>query len=261
MNPPYALITGASSGIGLELAHVYAEHGYNLVLIAQDNERLSAVAKTLEREYGQKVHSLTLDLTSSNWFSQLTKFLENKKLEIDVAINNAGFGLYGPATETSFADEQNMIELNIITLTRLSKYFARQMKKRGSGSIINVASVAGFYPGIYMSVYYATKAYVLSYSLALAEELAKSGVHVMALCPGPTKTNFVARAKATRSRIFGKPMQARVVAEQCYRGMKHSKRLVVIGGRNKASVFLSRFLPHTISASSASGEWKVKRRE
>ncbi|MEI7819165.1 MAG: SDR family oxidoreductase [bacterium] len=248
MTPKTALITGASSGIGLELAHEFASHGYNLVLVAREQEKLHKVAKTLSREYGQQVEAITLDLTEVQSFDQLTQQLKAQKIQIDVLINNAGFGLFGSAIETDYSIERNMIELNIVALTRLTKYFATKMSERGSGSIINVASTASFFPGVYMSVYYATKAYVLSYSLALAEELASSGVHVMALCPGPTKSGFSSRAHATRTKLFGNPMKARVVAKLAYRGMKSKRRIVVTGAKNKASVFLSRLVPRGLAA-------------
>lgn len=248
MQPHYALITGASSGIGLELAHVYAEHGFNLVLVARDQDRLYKVAKTLTREYGQQVEAIAMDLTDQKSVDQLLKQVQREKIVIDTLINNAGFGLFDPAIQADFTIERNMVELNVLTVTRLSKHFAKEMAERGSGAIMNVASTASFYPGVNMSVYYATKAYILSYSLALAEELVGSGVHVMALCPGPTKSNFAQKAHAGRTRLFGRPMDARIVARAAYRGMKFRRRVVVVGLRNKLAVFLRRFLPHGLAA-------------
>jgi len=246
MKPKVALITGASSGIGLELAHVYAHHGYNLVLVARDVEKLQRVSKTLAREYGQAVEAITLDLTDQGSVQKLLASLKKSGTTVDVLINNAGFGLFGLAVETDSKVERNMIELNIIVLTELSKHFAKAMAKRGSGTIMNVASTASFFPGVYMSVYYATKAYVLSYSQALAEELADSGVHVMALCPGPTKTGFSGRAHLGGSGLFRGAMPARAVAQKAYAGMKRRKRIVIVGLPNQASVLLTRFLPRNL---------------
>ncbi len=248
MKPPTTLITGASSGIGLELAHVFASHGENLVLVAREPEKLEKLARTLSKQYGQRVEAIGIDLTRPGAVDDLLKILRSEKLHIETLVNNAGFGEFGPAIETDWKVEANMIELNITVLTRLSKHFAKDMAKRGAGNILNVASTASFYPGVFMSVYYATKAYVLSYSLALAEELAPHVVHVMALSPEPTRTGFAARAHANRTRLFGHPMAARTVAEQAYKGLKRRRRVLVVGSRNKAGVFLSRFIPRRMSA-------------
>ena len=248
MTPANVLITGASSGIGLELAHIFASHGDNLVLVAKDADKLEKISKTLSNQYGLRVGAISLDLTAKGSIKKLFDTLDRDKIRIDTVINNAGFGLFGLATETDWSEERNMIELNIMALTEISKHFAKQMSARKSGTIVNVASTASFYPGVMMSVYYATKAYVLSYTLALAEELAPQGVHVMALCPGPTRTGFATRAQASRSRLFGKPMSARKVAELAYSGLKKRRRIIVTGGRNKASVFISRLIPWGMAA-------------
>lgn len=243
MTPPTTLITGASSGIGLELAHVFASHGENLVLVARDSDRLQKLAKTLSNQYGLRVEAITIDLTEPNAVDKLTKTLKKENLEITTLINNAGFGVYGETTKTDWDEEQNMIELNINVVTELSKYFAKVMTKRGSGSIMNVASTAAFFPGVYMSVYYATKAYVLSYSMALAEEVSPKGVQVSILCPGPTKTGFVQRAHAGASKLFSRQVSARMVAEVAYRGLKRGKRVIIVGWLNKLMIFISRFIP------------------
>ena len=259
MEPKYALITGASSGIGLELAHVYAARGFNLVLVSRDEDKLHKVAKTLAREYGQQVEAIAIDLTLSHAVDKITNQLRKDKISIEVLINNAGYGLFGPATETDFATERNMIDLNIVALTNLTKHFAREMTQRGHGGIMNVASTASFFPGVNMSVYYATKAYVLSYSLALAEELAQANVHVMALCPGPTKSNFATTAHASKTRLFGRPMDARKVAEVGYRGMKYRRRVVVVGLRNKLAVYARRLIPDWLAAQSVRKAIKIRK--
>lgn len=249
MTPPTVLITGASSGIGLELAHVFAAHGENLVLVARDSDRLQKLANTLSKQYGLRVEAITLDLTKPDAVDHLVKTLKKEAIQIDTLINNAGFGLYGDSTTTSWKTEQNMIDLNISVVNELSKHFAHRMVKRGQGRIMNVASVAAFFPGVYMSTYYASKAYVMSYTLALAEEVASHGVVVTALCPGPTKSGFVQRAHADHSRLFSRTMSARTVAEQAYRGLKRGRRIIIPGWKNKAAVFVTRFLPHRMIAS------------
>lgn len=243
MQPSTVLITGASSGIGLELAHVFAEHGDNLVLVARDEERLEKLARTLSRQYGLRVEAIAMDLTSPGAVQRLIGIIKSEHLEVNTLVNNAGFGLYGQAIKTDWATEQNMITLNIEVVTQLSKYYGRQMAERGRGEILNLASTASFFPGVHMSVYYATKAYVLSYTLALAEELARHGVVVTALCPGPTQSGFAQRSHAGKTRLFGKTMLARRVAQLGYRGLKRGRRVVVTGGRNKFAVGMSRMLP------------------
>ncbi len=243
MQPSTVLITGASSGIGLELAHIFAEHGDNLVLVARDEDPLEKLARTLSNQYGLRVEAIAMDLTRPGAVKKLIDMLKKERLEINTLVNNAGFGLYGEATKTDWAIEQNMITLNIEVVTELSKHFGRQMLERGHGEILNVASTASFFPGVHMSVYYATKAYVLSYTLALAEELSRHGVVVTALCPGPTKSGFAQRSHASKTRLFGKTMSARSVAQAGYRGLKRRRRVVVTGARNKFAVSLSRVLP------------------
>jgi short-subunit dehydrogenase len=244
MNPETVLITGASSGIGLELAHVFAREGYNVVGIAEHDRRLRSAMRGLEHEYGVRAWGLVQDLTSPVAVEKINAFLKAEKITVDVLINNAGFGIFGEFIATDWVDERELIELNIISLTELTKHFAQQMAKRGQGKILNIASIASFFPGVRMDTYYASKAYVLSFSLALAEELRMRGVQVSVLCPGPTRTGFETRSHATRSRLFGRAGDARKVAEVAFRGVKRSKLVIIPGLRNKLNVFLSRFVPH-----------------
>ncbi len=243
MRPEWALITGASSGIGLELAHVLASEGYNLVLVSQDEDRLRTVAQTMHRQYGVESEAVMIDLVRDDALVSLTKFLHAKKLHPDIVINNAGFGVYGELADTPWKDEQDLIALNITRLTEFTKHFGQEMRRRGSGTIMNVASIAAFFPGVRMDVYYASKAYVLSLTLAVAEELRPHGVRVHCLCPGPTHTGFQSRAHATRSRWFGRPADASSVAKAAYRGMRRGKLMIVPGWRNKLNIFLARFTP------------------
>lgn len=243
MKPQTILITGASSGIGMEMAHVFAREGNNVFLVAREEERLRRVATNIEHQYGVKAWPLHLDLTSPGSVEKIRKAVRAAGLTIDVVINNAGFGEYGELIATDMAREAEMIQLNCIVLTEMTKVYGAEMAKRGSGKILNVASIAAFFPGVHMDVYYATKAYVLSLTLAAAEELRPKGVQVSVLCPGPTKTMFQSHAHAGRSRFFGRAGDARDVAEAAYRGVSRGKLIIIPGWRNKLSIFLSRFVP------------------
>ncbi len=248
MQPQTILITGASSGIGMELAHVFAREGNNVFLVAREEEKLRRVATNIEHQYGVKAWPLHLNLTDDGAVKKLQKAVRDKGLTIDVVINNAGFGGYGELIATEMAHEAEMIQLNCTVLTEMTKVFGAEMAKRGGGKIMNVASIAAFFPGVQMDVYYATKAYVLSLSLAVAEELRGKGVQVSVLCPGPTRTMFQSRAHAERSHFFGRAGDARKVAEVAYRGLKRGKLVIIPGWRNKLNIFMSRFVPRRWSA-------------
>ena len=242
MLPVNVLITGASSGIGLELAHVFAEHGDNLVLVARDTNKLTHLARTLSDQYGLRVEAISMDLTKDGAIDELIATLKKEKIEIDTLVNNAGFGHYGEFSKSDWKRNHEMIELNIRVVTELTQHFLGGMKSRGRGRILNVASTAAFLPGPLMAVYYATKAYVLSFSVALAEEVRGSNIAVTALCPGPTKTGFATAAEATHSRIFkGRLASANWVAKAGYRGLVRGKSIVVPGWRNKLLTFMPRF--------------------
>lgn len=185
-----ALITGASSGIGLEFANLLAKDGYHVVLTARNEKRLSEIANELKAKHGVDVTVLAKDLSLTDAAEELTAEILAKGIEVDILINNAGFAAYGPFDETSWKDEKDMIQVNITALTTLTKQLLPGMIKRNRGKILNVASTAAFQPGPLMAVYYATKAYVLSFSEAIDYELSHTNVSVTALCPGATATNF-----------------------------------------------------------------------
>lgn len=187
---PLALVTGASGGIGLEIARRLAARGHDLVIVARSAARLESLADELRRAHGVEVRAWPADLSERTSADRLADVLDAEGVEVDVLVNNAGFGLFGRHAETALDDEQRMIDVNVTALTRLAKRLLPGMVARGRGRILNVASTAAFQPGPYMAVYYATKAYVLSYSEALAEELDGTGVTVTALCPGPTASGF-----------------------------------------------------------------------
>ncbi len=230
-----ALITGASSGIGLELANLFARDGNDLVLVARSEGKLRQIASRLEGEFGIATRVLAADLAKPHAAQELVMTLNVHKVTIDALVNNAGFGLAGPFVATDLDKELEMIQVNIVALTELTKLLLPGMVTRRSGRILNLASTAAFQPGPLMAVYYATKAYVLSFSEAIADELRDSGVTVTALCPGPTDTGFAAVASLESSRLFNmaKPMNSAAVARVGYEAMKRGKRVVIPGMRNK----------------------------
>ena len=240
-----ALVTGASSGIGLDLAKRFAAEGFDVALVARSAGRLQEVAAALEREHHIKAHVVTADLAQPQAAQALVATLDARGIEVDVLVNNAGYALYGAFAETDLADELNMIQVNIVALTHLSKLIVRKMVARQQGRILNVASTAAFQPGPLMAVYYATKAYVLSFSEALANELRGSGVTVTALCPGPTKTGFQARAQMEESKLVrGKAiMSADEVARAGFEGLMKGRTVVIPGVGNKMLAQAVRFLP------------------
>ena len=246
MEGRYALITGASSGIGLEFARIAAKNRMNLILLARSTDKLMSLRTEFESLYSIKVLAVACDLSDPDAAGKIAELLHTRNIVPDVLINNAGFGLYGAFDQTDGDIEADMIQVNIAALTELTKIIYRQMLRRGAGRILNVASVAGFMPGPLFSVYYATKAYVLSFSKALAEEARGTGVGVTVLCPGPTVTNFEANASAEGSKLFksfGKLPTGKQVAEYGWRSMMRGKTVAVHGWKNRWMVFLIRFLP------------------
>ena len=258
-NRPVALITGASSGIGLDLAKLFAQGGHDLVLVARNEEALKAVAADCEKS-GVKVHVLAKDLSDLNAAQEIFDELSSRGVAVEVLVNNAGFGTHGPFVRTKLEDEVGMIQVNITALIALTRLFLPAMVSRKSGKIMNVASMAGFVAGPYMSVYYATKAFVLSQSIALAAEVKKYGVVVSVLCPGPTKTDFQKRAKIAESKLFKKPrsMTSMDVAKAGYEGLMKGKLIVVPGFSNKVIRVASKMVPRGMLARVA-GKMNVDR--
>lgn len=241
------LITGASGGIGLELAHVFASHGHPLILVARSLDRLEALAQELRERYQVAVHVLPTDLGAPGAVERLQAEVQQRGLTVEILVNNAGFGLYGPYLVLDGAQEQAMIQLNVAVLTDLTKRFLPGMVERGRGGVLNVASTAAFQPGPGMAVYYATKAYVLSYSEALHHELQGTGVTVTALCPGPTRSGFQSVAgfgqKPAIERVM---MEARPVAEQGYEALMKCQSVRIPGLLNKLGAFSMRLVPRRL---------------
>jgi short-subunit dehydrogenase len=229
-----ALITGASGGIGYELAKLFAKYKCNLVLVARSEDKLRQFASELQSRYGISVKTVALDLTEPTAPQILFEQLKREGIAVDVLVNNAGFGKLGEFANIPAEESLGQIQLNVTALTYLTRLFLAPMLERGSGRIMNVASTAGFQPGPLMAVYYATKAYVISFSEALTNELADKGVTVTCLCPGATATDFASRAGNDNSRLFKqlRPMDAKTVALKGYRGMMAGKTLVIPGLKN-----------------------------
>lgn len=229
-----ALITGASGGIGYELAKLFAHDHYNLVLVARGASKLSQLADEMHRQFGINALPLAADLGAPGAATRLFDQMQRDGHTIDILVNNAAYGLYGAFAEMPVEEIADQIQLNIAELTALTRLFLPGMVARRQGKILNVASTAGFQPGPLMAVYYASKAYVISFSEAIANELKGSGVTVTCLCPGPTDTGFQGRAGVENSRLFQQfgPMSAKAVARDGYRATMKGKTLVISGFKN-----------------------------
>lgn len=243
MPRPVTLITGASAGIGAALAHMFAAKGHEVALLARRALQLTQLADAIESAGGKRPHILAIDLARADASTRIDDEMHGRDLEPQYVVNNAGFGLLGPAAELDRSEQLAMIDLNVRILTDLSLRFVDSLARQ-RGGILNVASVASFMPGPGMAVYHATKAYVLSFSEALHKELAPRGVRVTVLCPGPVVTEFQARAGIPETyfpRILAR--SAERVARDGYNGLMRGKRLVVPGTENKVATFLPRLLP------------------
>jgi short-subunit dehydrogenase len=241
-----ALITGASSGIGLELAKCFAADGCRLILIARNQAALEKLAEELRQNNKIETIILPADLSLPETPRQIFDKLAAQKVSVDVLVNNAGFGLHGRFTELPLQRQLEIIQVNVNALTELTGLFLPEMLKRRAGGIFNVSSVAGFVPGPGLAIYYATKAFVQSFSEALAEELDGSGVSITVLCPGPTETNFSAVARGQKIRTGNRnKMSAEDVARIGYSAFRSKKVISVPGLPNKALVTLTRLLPRS----------------
>lgn len=243
------LVTGASSGIGRELAHCFAADGATCVLLARTEEALHEVAGTLTTEYGADTHVLPADLSVPGAADTVAEQLQERGLTVDVLVNNAGVGARGAFTDLSAQRQVDMIQVNVAALTHLTRRVLPGMRERGRGGVLNVASTAGFQSGPYMSVYYATKAYVLSFSDGLAEEMAGTGVTVTCLAPGPTRTAFADRADMDDARLMdlGATMTPAAVAAAGYDAFRAGRALEIPGWPNKVGAFLTRVTPRVLA--------------
>ena len=238
------LITGASGGIGLELAKVFAREGFDLCLVARDAQKLGQIQKDLSAEHSVSVQIIAKDLASPSAAEELFDEVRKRPLSVDILVNNAGVGSFGAFAETELSTHEQLMFLNMVSLTQLTRLFLGPMIDKKYGKILNVASTAAFQPGPLMAVYYASKAYVLHLSEALSNELKGTGITVTALCPGATRTGFQERANMGGSKLFRSGvMDSKTVAEQGYRDLMRGKTISIPGLKNKLLAFSTRLTP------------------
>lgn len=243
------LITGASSGIGLELARLFARDGSNVILVARSADKLQQLADELRAHYRVTAHVLPVDLSRREAPARIKAFTDEHGLAVDVLVNNAGFGARGAFADLELERQMEMVQVNVTALTELSRIYLPGMIARRRGGVLNVASTAAFQPGPHMAVYYATKAYVLSLSEGLAEEARPHGVTISCLAPGPTETHFGEVSGMHKSLLFryAPRASARSVALTGYNGFRKGRVLVITGAFNRIGAFAVRFAPRVLA--------------
>jgi len=242
------LITGASSGIGKELAWVFAEKNYRPILVARRKSMLEIVAQDIKESFFIDAIVISLDLAKSDSAEKLMEIIDNQNLNIDVLVNNAGFGDYGDFYQTNTVKMESMMNLNMLTLTKLSRIISAKMVEQGFGQILNIASTAAFQAVPSFAVYAATKAYVLHFSEAIAHELKPLGIHVTTICPGPTHSEFQEKAGMQNSdKLFDTAPLAFLVAEFAFEAMMKRKTLAIYGSKNQFLTFMLRFSPRKLN--------------
>lgn len=237
-----ALITGASGGIGYEFAKLLAKNNYDLVMVARNKEKLLEKKEELVNNYKINVKVIVKDLSLKDSPKEIYEEIKLDGINIDTLINNAGFGTFGEYTTVPFERQKSLVDVNVVAVMQLCYLFANDMKKKREGKILNVASIAAFQPGPYMSMYYASKAFILSFTESLNKELKKYNINVTALCPGPVKTNFESNAQMVNSKMFKilSVADPTVVAEKGYKALLKNKAFIVPGFSNKLLTFLNR---------------------
>lgn len=241
------LITGATAGIGYEIAKLYAKDENNLILVARDEERLKEVKYELSL-YSVNVYTIALDLSEDNSCEKVLDFVNKNNLSVDILINNAGMGSFGYLSEIEMDRELKLIDVNIRALTELTKIFLPIMIGHGEGAIMNVASTAAFCAGPKMATYYASKSYVLNFTEALYEELKESDIKISCLCPGPVKTSFQEKSGIRKNESAKKAlMTPKEVAEVAYRDFKKGKLIIIPGFKNKLIILLNKLIPRSLS--------------
>mgnify|MGYP003587347708 CR=1 FL=1 len=243
------LITGASSGIGYEFAKIFAKNGDNIVITARRKENLDKIKEELS-QFNVKIDTVVLDLSQKDGAKNLYNEIKSRGIVVDTLINNAGIGVYGKYIDTDMDKEIQLVDLNVNSLLILTKLFLKDMVANNKGDILNVASIASFLPGPLMSVYYASKAFVLSFSESIRNEVSDTNVNISVLCPGPTSSEFEKSANSEDSALFSKskvmtPLQ---VAEIGYKGLQKKKAIIITGGTNRLIVFLNKLTPRSIMA-------------
>ncbi|EHI97003.1 short-chain dehydrogenase/reductase SDR [Clostridium sp. DL-VIII] len=248
----YTLITGGSEGIGFELAKLFAADKNNLIIAARNKYKLENIKNSLEKEYGIRVEVIECDLSVDKACEKIIEFVEEKNFIVDNLINNAGVGSFGFFHESENGFEEKLINVNIISLTVLTRYFIKDMVSRKEGGILNVASTAAFIGGPKMAIYYSSKAYVLSLTEALHDEVKSLGVRVSCLCPGPVKTSFQEKSGIKKSEVSKKYlMDASIVAKEAYLKFLKGKVIIIPGRKNKLLIFLNKLIPRAL------GRWII----
>lgn len=244
----FVLITGATTGIGYELAKIYANDGRNLILVARNIHRLEKVKNEFNLIYNVNVHILNVDLAVDNAGEKILNYVNKKNLTVDVLINNAGIGSFGYFKELNIDKEIDQININIIALTELTRLFLPIMMNNETGAILNVASTAAFCAGPKMATYYASKAFVLSFTEAIYEEIKGSNVRISCLCPGTVKTEFLDKAGIKKKEISkNNMMTAKEVARFAYRDFNKGKLIIIPGFKNKLIIGINKIIPRSIS--------------
>jgi len=242
----YTLITGASGGIGYELSLLFAKNGYNLILVSRNKNRLSQIADNLKKDFKIEILIIPIDLSNPNAAEEVFSLVKEKSLKVNYLVNNAGFYVKGAFSDNLWNNEQNLIQLQCLTHTQLTKLFLPEMLKNRQGGILNVGSTGSFIPGPYNAIYCAAKSFVLSFSEALAEELSGTGVRVTTLCPGGTKTAFQEFSDNKKTFLFP-VMKASKVAQIGYKALMKGKRVTIPGFMNKVQVLLIHFIPQKLT--------------
>ena len=244
-----ALITGASEGIGLEFAKIFAREKYDLVITARNETKLNELANDIRNKNDVSVKVVVKDLSKQNAGEEIFNKLKKENINVNILINNAGFGVFDNYWDINLQDEKNMLKVNIMALAELTILFAKHMINHGGGKILNVASTAAYQPGPTMPGYYASKAFVLRYSQAINFEMRKKGVQVSTLCPGPTITEFQTRAKMNETNMFKRrfAMSAEEVASIGYKGLMKGRSVIITGSQNWLAAMASRIAPSKIS--------------
>ncbi|MFC2574687.1 MAG: SDR family NAD(P)-dependent oxidoreductase [Candidatus Saccharimonas sp.] len=239
----YVLITGTTSGLGREFARLFAQNGYNIAAVARNEVLLQQQKQELESQFGIEMVYVVKDLSAENSAQEVYDEIKHKGINIDILINNAGFGSFGRYVDVDWQRQKGLASVNMLAVMQLSYLFGKDMDRRGEGKIVNIASIASFQAGPYMAMYYASKAFVRSFSEALHEEMKSSGVSVTAICPGPVATNFEKNAQMINSAMFTRlrVYTPEVVAARSYRAIMNNKAVYVVGWPNKLLVFLTRF--------------------
>jgi len=249
----YALVTGASSGIGYELARLFAKDGKNIVVVARSRDKLEGLKGDLEKAHGTKVRVLPKDLSDPKSPQEIFSELEKEGINVDVLVNNAGFAVYGKFSDSDWQKEAEMLQVNIVSLTQLTKLFLKKMVEKKSGKIMNISSGVGFMPSPWFSMYGGTKHYVLGFSNAIATELKGTGVSVTCFCPSVTKTLFYERANAENSKALKSGalvMDAATAARLAYRALEKGKTTAAAGLRMSIMIFVGvRLLPRSMLCS------------